>query len=50
VRLPEAPLGARFPLTVSYSAPAPDGVTGTRTFSVELMVAERVFLPAVQRR
>jgi hypothetical protein len=50
VRLPDAPLGARFPLTVGYSALTPDGVTSRRAFTVELMVAERVLLPAASRR
>lgn len=49
VTLPQAPRGTRFPLALSYSAPGPDGALATGSITIELMVAERIFLPVVRR-
>lgn len=47
--VPNAPLGTRFPLTLTLTAPGPDGAPTTISQRVEVLVARQVWLPLVAK-
>jgi len=48
VRLPDAPLGTRLPITLRMLAEGPDGQTSDTTVRVDAMVADMHYLPIIQ--